>query len=72
MQRPGQRTTVRGGSAPPFSCEAGNCATCIAEVTSRSATLRRNNALTDDEFDDGYLLTYHAVPDTESITVDYE
>ncbi|MGW5377900.1 2Fe-2S iron-sulfur cluster-binding protein [Nocardia sp. NPDC003999] len=62
----------RGGLAPPFSCEAGNCATCIAKVTSGSATLRQNNALTDDELDDGYVLTCQAVPDTESVTVDYE
>ncbi|MEU1960098.1 ferredoxin--NADP reductase [Nocardia sp. NPDC019304] len=62
----------RGGLAPPFSCEAGNCATCIAKVTSGSATLRQNNALTDDELADGYVLTCQAVPDTESITVDYE
>ncbi|WP_174183660.1 ferredoxin--NADP reductase [Nocardia barduliensis] len=62
----------RGGLAPPFSCEAGNCATCIAKVTSGSATLRQNNALTDDELADGYVLTCQAVPDTDTITVDYE
>ncbi|MEU5762184.1 ferredoxin--NADP reductase [Nocardia sp. NPDC047648] len=62
----------RGGLAPPFSCEAGNCATCIAKVTTGSATLRQNNALTDDELEDGYVLTCQAVPDTETITVDYE
>ncbi|WP_280243717.1 ferredoxin--NADP reductase [Nocardia abscessus] len=62
----------RGGLTPPFSCEAGNCATCIAKVTVGSASLRQNNALTDDELDDGYVLTCQAVPDTNSITVDYE
>ncbi|MGK8486468.1 2Fe-2S iron-sulfur cluster-binding protein [Nocardia asiatica] len=62
----------RGGLTPPFSCEAGNCATCIAKVTAGSATLRQNNALTDDELADGYVLTCQAVPDTDSITVDYE
>ncbi|WP_280473938.1 ferredoxin--NADP reductase [Nocardia asiatica] len=62
----------RGGLTPPFSCEAGNCATCIAKVTAGSATLRQNNALTEDELADGYVLTCQAVPDTDSITVDYE
>lgn len=62
----------RAGLAPPFSCEAGNCATCIAKVTKGHATLRRNDALTDDELADGYVLTCQAVPDTDSITVDYE
>ncbi|MBB5915505.1 ferredoxin-NADP reductase [Nocardia transvalensis] len=62
----------RAGLTPPFSCEQGNCATCIAKVTEGSASLRQNNALTDDELDDGYVLTCQAVPETESITVDYE
>jgi ferredoxin len=62
----------RAGLTPPFSCEAGNCATCIAKVTSGHATLRQNNALTDDELDEGYILTCQAVPDSESITVNYD
>ncbi|MFF3567184.1 ferredoxin--NADP reductase [Nocardia jiangxiensis] len=62
----------RAGLTPPFSCEAGNCATCMAKVTKGHATLRQNNALTDDELDEGYVLTCQAVPDTDSITVDYE
>lgn len=62
----------RAGLVPPFSCEAGNCATCIAKVTEGHATLRVNEALTDDELAEGYVLTCQAVPDTDSITVDYE
>src|SRR5690606_6097083 len=62
----------RAGLVPPFSCEAGNCATCIARVTEGHATLRVNEALTDDELDEGYVLTCQAVPDTADITVDYE
>ncbi len=62
----------RAGLTPPFSCEAGNCATCMAKVTKGHATLRQNNALTDDELEEGYVLTCQAVPDTDSITVDYE
>ncbi|WP_280367415.1 ferredoxin--NADP reductase [Nocardia wallacei] len=62
----------RAGLAPPFSCEQGNCATCIAKVTEGSATLRQNNALTDDELAEGYVLTCQAIPDTESITVNYD
>lgn len=81
----GRRTTVprrngetllesarRGGLAPPFSCEQGNCATCIAVVTDGHATMRNNEALADDEVADGYVLTCQAVPDTADVTVDYE
>ncbi|QIX52702.1 ferredoxin--NADP reductase [Rhodococcus sp. DMU1] len=62
----------RGGLTPPFSCEAGNCATCIAQVTVGAATMRVNDALTDDEVADGYVLTCQAVPDTASLEVVYE
>ncbi|MFD4459157.1 2Fe-2S iron-sulfur cluster-binding protein [Nocardia sp. NPDC058480] len=62
----------RGGLTPPFSCEQGNCATCIAKLTAGRATMRQNNALTDDEVTDGYVLTCQAVPDSTDLTVDYE
>lgn len=62
----------RAGLAPPFSCEAGNCGTCIAHITEGSATMIANTVLDDDEIADGYILTCQAVPDSASITVDYE
>jgi ferredoxin len=62
----------RAGLTPPFSCEAGNCGTCMAKLTNGSATMRVNDALMDDEVEDGYVLTCQAVPDTANVTVDYE
>ncbi|WP_459545563.1 2Fe-2S iron-sulfur cluster-binding protein [Nocardia sp. X0981] len=62
----------RAGLAPPFSCESGNCATCMAKLTEGKATMRVNDALTDDDLDEGYILTCQAVPDTPSVTVRYE
>ena len=61
----------RAGLAPPFSCEAGNCATCIAKVTHGSATMRVNDALSEEEIADGYILTCQGVPDSEDIKVKY-
>jgi ferredoxin-NADP reductase len=62
----------RAGLAPPFSCEAGNCGTCMARLSEGSATMRVNDALEEDEVADGYVLTCQAVPDTASVTVHYE
>ncbi|MDR7166335.1 ferredoxin-NADP reductase [Nocardia kruczakiae] len=62
----------RAGLTPPFSCESGNCATCMARLSEGSATMRVNDALADDEVEDGYVLTCQAVPETESVTVHYE
>jgi 3-ketosteroid 9alpha-monooxygenase subunit B len=62
----------RAGLSPPFSCEAGNCGTCMAKLIEGRATMRTNDALEDDEIADGYILTCQAVPDTPSVTVQYE
>jgi 3-ketosteroid 9alpha-monooxygenase subunit B len=65
-------TARRAGLSPPFSCEAGNCGTCMARLTEGTATMRTNDVLEDDELADGYILTCQAVPDTPSVTVQYE
>ena len=65
-------TARRAGLSPPFSCEAGNCGTCMALLTEGKATMRTNDVLEDDELADGYILTCQAVPDTPSVTVQYE
>jgi ferredoxin len=65
-------TARRAGLSPPFSCEAGNCGTCMAKLIDGRATMRINDALDDDEVEDGYILTCQAVPDTESISVSYD
>jgi 3-ketosteroid 9alpha-monooxygenase subunit B len=62
----------RAGLSPPFSCEAGNCGTCMAKLIEGAATMRTNDVLEDDEIADGYILTCQAVPDTPSVIVEYE
>ncbi|BCI54412.1 hypothetical protein NIIDNTM18_36900 [Mycolicibacterium litorale] len=65
-------TARRAGLNPPFSCEAGNCGTCIAKLTEGTATMRVNDALDDDEVADGYVLTCQAIPDTARVVVTYD
>ncbi|WP_375487491.1 2Fe-2S iron-sulfur cluster-binding protein [uncultured Mycobacterium sp.] len=65
-------TARRAGLTPPFSCEQGNCGTCMALLTEGRATIRNNEALDNDEVDEGYILTCQSVPDTPSVTVRYE
>ena len=62
----------RAGLTPPFSCEAGNCATCMARVTEGEAKMRVNNALDDDEVAEGWILTCQGEPVTPHVTVVYE
>ncbi|MDX2541577.1 ferredoxin--NADP reductase [Streptomyces sp. WI04-05B] len=62
----------RAGLMPPFSCEMGNCGTCIARLTEGEAKMRVNNALDDDEVAEGWVLTCQGEPATTHVTVEYE
>jgi ferredoxin-NADP reductase len=72
--RPGTtilQTARQLGMSPPFSCEAGSCATCMARLIEGSADMFTNNALTDDELAEGWVLTCQAVPSSPSVHVVY-
>jgi ferredoxin len=62
----------RAGMTPPFSCEAGNCGTCMAKLLEGTATMRVNDALDDDEVAEGYVLTCQGIPDTDTTVVTYD
>ncbi|WP_460071435.1 2Fe-2S iron-sulfur cluster-binding protein [Streptomyces sp. YKOK-I1] len=62
----------RAGFTPPFSCESGDCATCMARVTAGESKMRVNNALDADEVAEGYVLTCQAEPASPDVTVEYE
>jgi 3-ketosteroid 9alpha-monooxygenase subunit B len=72
--RPGTtilQTARQTGMSPPFSCESGNCATCMAKIVEGSASMYVNDALTADEVADGWVLTCQAVPTSPSVHVIY-
>jgi 3-ketosteroid 9alpha-monooxygenase subunit B len=62
----------RGGLRPPSSCEAGNCASCMARLEEGRATMRVNNALSPDEVDAGWVLTCQAIPMSREVVLDYD
>jgi len=62
----------RAGLKPPFNCQAGSCATCMAFLREGKATMRVNNALTDAEVEEGWILTCQAVPISREVVVDYD
>jgi len=56
----------------PYSCQGGICSSCIAKVTEGKAIMDKNSILTDDELNDGLILTCQAHPTTEKITIDFD
>lgn len=73
--RPGTtilQTARQMGLSPPFSCESGSCATCMARLVEGTASMHVNNALTDDEVQEGWILTCQAVPTSPSVHAVYD
>jgi ferredoxin-NADP reductase len=62
----------RAGLKPPFACQAGTCATCMAYLDDGKATMRVNNALSLSEVKEGWVLTCQAIPTTREVVVDYD
>lgn len=56
----------------PYSCQGGICSTCIARITEGTATMRKNQILTDAEIAEGLILTCQAQPTTSVVKVDYD
>ncbi|HUR76970.1 MAG TPA: ferredoxin--NADP reductase [Acidimicrobiales bacterium] len=60
------------GMSPPYSCESGSCATCMARLVDGTVKMQVNNALTDDEVTEGWVLTCQSVPTSATVHVIYE
>ncbi|WP_299676202.1 ferredoxin--NADP reductase [uncultured Tenacibaculum sp.] len=56
----------------PYSCQGGVCSSCIAKVTEGKAVMVKNQILTDEELEEGFILTCQAHPTTPTITVDFD
>lgn len=54
---------------PPYSCESGVCATCVAKVTKGKAEMKACMALEDKEIAKGMVLTCQALPVTAEIEI---
>jgi 3-ketosteroid 9alpha-monooxygenase subunit B len=66
------QTARQMGMAPPYSCESGNCATCMARLVEGEVAMHVNDVLTDDEVAEGWILTCQSVPTTAAVHVVYE
>jgi ring-1,2-phenylacetyl-CoA epoxidase subunit PaaE len=63
---------IDAGIDAPFSCKGAVCATCRAKLMEGKVTMTMNYALTDDEVEEGYILTCQSHPTTPVVVVDYD
>ena len=63
---------LRNDVDAPYSCQGGVCSSCLGKVTQGSAVMVKNSILTDEEVNDGFILTCQAHPTTSKISIDYD
>ena len=65
-------SSLRNKVDAPYSCQGGICSSCIAKVTEGKAVMVKNSILTNDEVEEGFILTCQAHPTTPKIYVDFD
>jgi len=56
----------------PYTCMAGICTTCIAKLSAGLVAMDTTDGLTDDELEEGYILTCQAHPLNDEVEIEYE
>lgn len=56
----------------PYSCQGGVCCSCIGRIKEGSAQMISNQILTDDEIEEGLVLTCQAQASSAKVVVDFD
>ncbi|NMM49380.1 ferredoxin--NADP reductase [Marinigracilibium pacificum] len=56
----------------PFSCQSGMCTACRAKCLSGEVSMEESDALTQEEIDEGYVLTCVGHPQSDDVKLDFE
>ena len=56
----------------PYSCQGGVCSSCIARVTEGKVDMTNNQILTDEEIQEGLILSCQAIPKSNKIKIDFD
>ena len=60
------------GADVPYSCKGGVCCTCKAKVIEGKAMMTENFSLSEEEVEEGFILTCMSHPITKNIVVDFD
>jgi len=63
---------LKEGLDAPYSCQGGICSSCLAKITEGNAEMVKNTILSEEEINDGLILTCQAHPTSQKITIDYD
>jgi ring-1,2-phenylacetyl-CoA epoxidase subunit PaaE len=60
------------GIEVPYSCQGGVCRTCRALIKEGEVSMDENYALTDEEVEQGFVLTCQAHPISDKVVIDFD
>jgi len=63
---------IDAGVDAPYSCKGAVCCTCKAKVIEGEVEMEMNYALSDDEVEEGFILTCQSHPKSPKVVVDYD
>ncbi len=56
----------------PYSCQGGVCSTCLARLNKGSVLMDNNQILTDDEVEEGFILTCQSRLTSSHVEISYD
>lgn len=63
---------LRAGLSPEYQCQDGYCACCIAKLKDGAVDMAVNDALSEAEVEDGWILTCQARAKTPEVAIDFD
>ena len=63
---------LEAGLEPPYTCRAGICTSCRAMLISGLVSMDETAGLSEDEMEEGYILSCQARPLTDDVEVEYD
>ncbi len=63
---------LAAGVDAPYSCRSAICSTCMAKLVSGKVDMEMNYVLTDEEIEEGYIVTCQSKPVTDEVEIDYD
>ncbi|MDF0530836.1 ferredoxin--NADP reductase [Tsukamurella sp. 8F] len=62
---------IAGGHDVPYSCQSGECATCICRLSKGTVSMDVSDGLDPEDKEDGYILGCQAKPTADELEVEY-
>lgn len=63
---------IRNGADLPYSCKGGVCSTCRAKLIEGDVEMELQYALSEEEIEQGFILTCQAIPKTNKVFIDFD